>query len=614
MKKKGFIGRVRAAVMRCFALFLTVPMLLPVLSGCGGAQNGKFSASNGANNAQNGEFGASSGANDAQDVLDGAAYDGALPALSTLAKLGVYDETIGDATPEESAAIWAHARALVAAWYEAYEALRATPDIKPEIIKRNADDFSIGIYSDTQKGNFKETASKLRKTRTTETLSGWLNSRYYDKEYETDIYGGWVNKYLQQQATGHFYVKKVEGRWYFIDPLGYPLIVRTIVAPQRSYASNPRQMEAAETLYGTPDKWAIAVTHDLHEMGFTTTTPGENAADLDAIPVHRLSYQVSVDVITAYGKEIGVCSKQGSTYFDQDLANANVTDNTDYDNVMPVFDPAFEEAADRLLREKFETLDRDDPYLLGVTTDNEIPMNRDMLDRYLFKITPDVAQSRYSWATAWTWFRFMTGKANPTEKDVTPALRELFRGFVYWRYFDVVEPAFRRHAGDTMYFGVRLLTGPSSTSVAEAEWVIRFAAQYVDVININWYRVWTLAPETAANLTKWSGDKPFQISEFGVKSDDGQIIYANAAGGWYVKRQSERGQFYENFILSFLEWKNNVGWQFYRYNHYWTNKGTVPRSGCGIVDDDHRYYAELVEAFDNINNHVYGLIEFFDNP
>ena len=37
-------------------------------------------------------------------------------------------------------------------------------------------------------------------------------------------YGGWKNEALKQEATGRFYVKKVDGKWTYIDPEGYPFI------------------------------------------------------------------------------------------------------------------------------------------------------------------------------------------------------------------------------------------------------------------------------------------------------------------------------------------------------------------------------------------------------
>lgn len=517
-------------------------------------------------------------------------------------------------TPKESEAIWAHARTIVDAWYAEYERILSTPDVEVELgIERNEADFSKGYYSNTQKKLFEHTPDQYQKTRTTDTLSNWASSPYKTKDYPRDSFCGWKNEEMRQEATGFFYVKKLNGRWWYIDPEGYPCIVRCMIGPLFSYNNNKTQEESATALYGTRENWANHVVRHLKDdLSFNTVGLWRPDAELVKSVKNGMVYQKSIDVITAYGNEVGVCSKQGSTFFDQQIDEVMKKPRAErrYDNVMPVFDPGFEEAADRIIRTTVEPL-QNDPQVIGFTTDNEIPMNRDLLDRYLFRISPDFAVSRYSYAAAWTWFRFMTGKENPSQDDVTDELRELFRGFVYYRYFSVVGPAAKKYMKNHPYCGVRFLTGPERTSVASAEWVIRFAAQYADIININWYKVWTLPPETARNLTVWSGDKPFVISEFGAKSNGGDSTFHNAAGGWFLETQQGRADFYENFILSFLEWKNNIGWHWYRYNHYWI--GDIPQSGGGVVDDHHVPYPELETAFDNINNHVYGLMEFFDN-
>ncbi|MRY42723.1 hypothetical protein GKD46_21345, partial [Parabacteroides distasonis] len=37
-------------------------------------------------------------------------------------------------------------------------------------------------------------------------------------------YGGWKNEAFKQEATGHFYPKKIHGKWSLVDPEGYPYI------------------------------------------------------------------------------------------------------------------------------------------------------------------------------------------------------------------------------------------------------------------------------------------------------------------------------------------------------------------------------------------------------
>lgn len=520
-------------------------------------------------------------------------------------------------TEEESDAIWENAATIVEAWYAEYLVMKQEDLSKytTSYKKLDSKEYPRSYYSNTQIGQFSHSSNNLRPTRTVESLTGWLTSTYFDKEYELDVYGGWKNEAMKQEATGNFYVKKLGTRWYYIDPLGYPCIAIGVVGPLYSYAGNEQQRAACIQKYGSEEKWAIATVRDLKDdYGFNLAMPHGGDAFLE-VP-EGMIYQKSTTPLTEYGRSINMVDQAGSTYFDGDA--------------MPVFDPMFPEFVDTYVKETVTPL-LNDTRIVGFTSDNEIPIEKAMLDNYMV-LDPDAKPiHRYSYATAWTWLSFMTGKNNPTAADVTDELRELFRGFVYYRYFSVIALAFRKYAPNYMYGGVRFYTPEAKATVLDAEWVVRFAGKYCDYICINWYRrYWTLTPELAADLTKWSGDKPFVITEFYAKcdlvagdTDTKDVTAAGGGGGWHVDGYGKlngadmkvgthqaRADYYENSALAFLEWGSIIGWHWYRYNHYYMGGG-LDRAG-GIVSDDHVMYPEFEKAFEDINNHVYGLAEYFD--
>lgn len=541
----------------------------------------------------------------------------ALMSIEDLQNLAVSNMVFEGTTAEESAAIWEHAAIIVREWYDEYLVMRQEDLSKytTSYKKLDSKEYPKSYYSNTQIGQFSHSSNNLRPTRTVESLTGWLTSTYFDKEYELDIYGGWKNESLKQEATGNFYVKKLGSRWYYIDPLGYPCITLGVVGPLPVYAGNEQQRAACIQKYGSEEKWAIATVRDLKDdYGFNLAMPHGGDAFLE-VP-EGMIYQKSTTPLTEYGRSINMVDQAGSTYFDGDA--------------MPVFDPMFPEFVDTYVKETVTPL-LNDTRIVGFTSDNEIPIEKAMLDNYL-ALDPDAKPiHRYSYATAWTWLSFMTGKDHPSMSDVNNELRELFRGFVYYRYFSVIAPAFRKYAPNYMYGGVRFYTPEAKATVLDAEWVVRFAGKYCDYICINWYRrYWTLTPELAANLTKWSGDKPFVITEFYAKcdlvagdTDTKDVTAAGGGGGWHVDGYGKlngadmkvgahqaRADYYENSALAFLEWGSIIGWHWYRYNHYYMGGG-LDRAG-GIVSDDHVMYPEFEKAFEDINNHVYGLAEFFD--
>lgn len=543
----------------------------------------------------------------------------ALMSVEDLQSLAVSDMVFEGTTAEESAAIWEYAAIIVRDWYDEYLVMKQEDLSKytTSYKKLDSKEYPRSYYSNTQIGQFSHSSNNLRPTRTVESLTGWLTSTYFDKEYELDVYGGWMNEAMKQEATGIFYVKKLGNRWYYIDPLGYPCITVGVVGPLYSYAENDTQRKSAEKLYGSEEKWAIATVRELKDTyGFNLAMPHGGDSFLE-VP-EGMIYQKSLYPLKAYGESLGMVDTAGSTYFE--------------DNAMPVFDPALPEFVDSHMRELVVPLLEDDR-IVGFTSDNEIPMDRTLLDDYL-SLDPNAKPiHRYSYAAALTWLSLMTGKDHPSNSDVNNELRELFRGFVYYRYFSVVAPAFRKYAPEHMYGGVRFLTAAESESLLNSEWIVRFAGKYCDYICMNWYRrSWTLTPEIATNLTKWSGDKPFLVTEFYAKSDlfvsAGDIADVDSqdeGGGWHVDGagmqngqsiqvdvHQARADYYQNSALAFMEWGSMIGWHWYRYNHYWVGKGTTLRSAGGIVTDGQEIYPEFKDAFVDVNTHVYGLAEFFD--
>lgn len=555
----------------------------------------------------------------------------ALEAVKTKAELQQFaesSEVFHGITAEERAEIIE----IVEAWYAEYLVMKDEDlsQYQTSYKTQDSNEYAKAYYANTQYAQFidpKYKAGNLRPTRTVESLEGWLESEYFEKEYELDVYGGWENhSFGEIEATGNFYVKKLGNRWYYINPLGNPCINIGVVGPLHSYNANTQQEAAALEIYGSVEKWAVyTVNHLKHEDGFNLVMHWAPDGDMVLGVPEGMVYQQSTSPMTEYGRTLDIVSQSGNTSFDG--------------GAIPIFDPAFPEFAKTYLEQTVAPY-LNDKRVVGFTTDNEFPMHREMVANYLTLDPVTTPAHRYSYAAAWTWYYKMTGiqsYGEMTKAEIETATKpywDLFRGFVYYRYFSVLAPIMEEVAPDHMYGGHRFFTPDSTATVLDSEWIIRFAGKYCDYICLNWYRrYWTLTPELAANLTKWSGDKPFLITEFYAKSDlfEGEgdsrdVDSQDQGGGWHVDGSGQlngvdtqvgtahraRADYYENSTLAFLEWGNIVGWHWYRYNHYWLGSGTTLRSAGGIVNDDHVPYPEFEEAFQQINKHVYGLAEFFD--
>ena len=205
----------------------------------------------------------------------------------------------------------------------------------------------------------------------------------------------------------------------------------------------------------------------------------------------------------------------------------------------------------------------------------------------------------------------MTGKETITQDELTNELMDLFRGFVWDRYYNVVAGAIRKYDPDHMYAGTKYLNWAK-----ESEWVLRFSAEYIDILTINWYSTWEPQAEYIYAFEKYA-DIPFMVTEFYAKSSETfDNLACKDGAGFFVKTQAERGLFYQNYTLRLLEAKNCVGWQWFQYtdNDPAGNPTDISSRDAnkGIVNNKHEEYYELTDDMIEINKNVYKLIEYFD--
>ncbi len=495
----------------------------------------------------------------------------------------------------ENQAIWEHAKKMYDEWYADYTALKDKSLYDAEMIVSDESQYtktSLTYPARPLEGS----AIKEHKTRTYAALTDM--SKYIDvtASVKLDKYGGFIDPTLRQKATGYFYTTKINGRWWIVDPLGYPCHIRGVHGITYSYDGSNKQRNAVLDQFGTLEKWALSTTRHLtDDLGFNTGAG--YSPEIAEIKQGIIKQGGGTTFMSAYAKTLGINnSNGGSTTFSEN-------------NTMPVFDPNFESFCEERAATRIAPLANDRDFL-GYTTDNELPMQETMLLDYM-KISPAKDINHYSYACTWYWMVQMTGKENPTDADITEELKELFRGFVWRRYYDVVCNAVRKYDSNHMLLGTRFLT-----AVKDAPWVLRFAAEYLDCITINWYGAWQPQAEDIYKFATHT-DVPFMVTEFYAKGQENEGGLKNTTGaGWVVKSQKDRGEFYQNFTLRLLEAKNCVGWHWFQYIDNDPEGKATDMSGLdankGIVSNTHKEYKELTSHMSEINKNAYKLIKYFD--
>ena len=398
-----------------------------------------------------------------------------------------------------------------------------------------------------------------------------------------DQYGGLLAR--KEKATGFFYPKLVGDRWWLVDPEGGLFIHKAVVAVSQNGGTNAKA--ALIKQFGTESNWVAQTAGLLHSNGFNGLGAWSDTERFGK-PANRLVYTRIWDFMSSYGH------KRGGTY--QQSGHIGYPKDCIF-----VFDPEFETFCDNYAKQLAKS--KDDPWLLGHFSDNEMPIKREAILNYLQLPDKDPGHQ-----AALTWLQTRHGAA-ATAKDITEQDKKDFLALVTDRYYGIVSRAIKKYDPNHCFLGSRFHGGELNYPE-----VFKAAGKYVDVMAVNYYRTWTPSQEKLAMWSRESG-RPVVITEWYVKGLDSGLPN-NSGAGWIVKTQKDRGLFYQNFTLGLLESKVCVGWHWFKYiDNDPLEPGTEPSnrdSNKGIVTSRYEPYPALLNEMKPLNDRVYSLADYFD--
>ncbi|WP_068828862.1 agarase [Wenyingzhuangia fucanilytica] len=421
------------------------------------------------------------------------------------------------------------------------------------------------------------------KTQTLELLPNFNKEKSLSK---LSKYGGLMAD-KTKFATGFFHVKKIDGRWWGIDPLGYKYF--NISLNSINTGKSKGSKVAFKEKFGNKENWIHQTVEMLQNHGFNCAG---SWSDVEAIIEANktlekpLAYTVNWNFMSSYGRKRGGTHQQaGHTGYPKDA--------------IFVFDPEFktfcDEHAKQLLKYK------DDPNLFGHFSDNEMPFKQKALDNYL-----KLPKNEHGYKAAIDWLK----ENGITKAEITDTHRDLFMAYVGDTYFSIVSKAIKKYDPNHMYIGARFYSEEKNHAA-----FMKAAGKHLDIISNNYYNHWTPDKTDLVNWTKWSG-RPFIITEYYVKGEDSGMGNTSGAG-WIVRTQKDRGLFYQNYNLALLASKNCVGWHYFKYqDNDPTAKGVDPSNidaNKGIVTSDYKPWTAMLEKMKALNNRVYDLINYFDH-
>ena len=414
----------------------------------------------------------------------------------------------------------------------------------------------------------------------------------FDYECSRAGYTAQTNKYGsrtdmgQFEPTGRFYVKKIDDRWYFIDPEGYPHHERAVASLRKG--SSSRNDEAFKGKYGNDITWIENTQEELAQTGFH----GSGAFCTDTYSIIQSFNIAHPDTPVTLSPSFSFLSSFRSQY---GLSYCNGNSNTAIGLVLHDEWPEFCESHIRSALAQY----LGDPNVVGFFSDNEIDcssMNSRLLDRILAGSKSDIACREAE--------KFMAEKG---ASAVTDELNEEFAGMLAEKYYRGVKEALMKVDDKMLYLGSRLHGTPKYM-----ESVIRAAGKWCDVISINYYSRWDVELTGAVkDWETWAPDAPFLVTEFYTKAMDTDLNNLSGAG-FAVPTQKERAYAYQHFTLGLLEAKNCVGWHWFKYQDDDGTDNDSKPANKGLYDNYYNIYPWLAKYARDLNYNVYNLMDYFD--
>ena len=308
-----------------------------------------------------------------------------------------------------------------------------------------------------------------------------------------DRWGGWEDG-PKFEATGHFHVRKVRGKWWFVDPDGRLWWSHGPVRVSASCGMTPYKGREGHfeflpdagspfaAFYQTRDAllWPYYVKRGVtNTYDFTASNLyrkyGDDWRRVWAERVHRRLRSWGANTI-ANSSDAGVMALSRTPYCDRiELKSRPIEATVSHGTWWPFrdpFDPSFREGLRRQLQEHKAQLD--DPWCFGFFVDNELGWGGEGdMARWVWE-SPAEQPARIEFARRLA-AKYGRVPADPPKEDL-----KAFSLAVIEEYFRSVRDEFKKIAPQKLYMGCRFSGGLDES-------VKRISAKYCDVMSFNYY-------------------------------------------------------------------------------------------------------------------------------
>ena len=400
-------------------------------------------------------------------------------------------------------------------------------------------------------------------------------------------YGGWIDG-PRYEATGRFYLKKVDGKWWFIDPEGClwwshgvvrvtPSSAVTPIGNRKFYYENlPAEGSELEKFYYTNDallkpyyaKRGHKETYDFSAANIYRKY-GENYLEKYGEMAHRRLRSWGLNTI-ANSSDKDICLMSKTPYIERLEIHSKHIEGSGgiWWDIADPFDRSFKEELIAQLAARSKELK--DPYLVGLFIDNELKwgdetylaekaatnpatgaIKREFVRFYKAKFG-SIDKLNLAWGTSFASWKALLNNDEELPLQAKEDLVE-FNNQIIHAYFRNIREVFNEYAPGVLYLGCRFAGRSSNPNV------LTIGAQYCDAVSHNMYNF------TLADYHQPEGmvDKPMIIGEFHFGTMNQGVFHHSLIR---VENQQERGAAYVKYVRSALEHPQIVGTHWHQFS------------------------------------------------
>ncbi len=421
-------------------------------------------------------------------------------------------------------------------------------------------------------------------------------------------WGGWL-KGPKQKATGYFYTKQIDDKWWFVDPEGYLFWshgvtgvghkgANTLISGRKHYFKDLPKNSGDYRAFYSQDRFDFTMANLYRKYG----------GGWKDISIKRNHQRLKSWGMNTYGN----WSQPES--FGEDKTPFTVAvhyKSKMLDEKFP--DPWDKQFANRIkdaLIAKKRDENADSPWNIGFFVDNELHFYQDwsyakiitsakktqpakqFFVNHLKNKYGDINSLNSAWKTTFKSFKVLLANRKELNRKVIGDDSKWFYQQMVDKYYQVCRDSVKSIFPNHLYLGSRVHGDTNET-------VLRAAEKYADVISYNLYhRNLEGFTSRAKGLTK-----PLMATEFHFGAMDRGVFHT---GLQEVSSQQERAQHYYEYVKSALNNPLFIGTHWFQYRaQAITGRGDGENYQIGLVDITDTPYPETIEAVRKIGYKLY---------